>query len=156
MLPIIQNTGRIAQVLTQGYVEGKPFKFVVMFKELYQDQEIVDSWVCQLWPRSEEAYNMMHNRIYVGNLITITGTPRTGNYQDQSGNWKASPHIAVKSFDILDQRNPEYANKDMYTGGAARKKRTGASTTDGFAPIPKLSPTPTPSVYSDEDDDLPF
>lgn len=124
MLPQTAVTGRIGKVIGNKKGVNSPFVITLVLKDSYTNKdgerkEITESWIIRFFPRSQQALDMMNNVFYVGNLIQVKGTCRTGAHQDEKGNWVQSPYIEASAFETLDQRNPKFNNREFQASTAA-------------------------------------
>lgn len=162
---ITRGTGRIGKVVTMDWKIGHPFLFTVITSEYYTNKstglkgEHTLTTLCKLWPKDQEAYENLSNRLYVGNLIEIEGKYDNGMYQDRQGNIHYSPFLSVNRFQIHTQLNPvlkaRYAEETDTT-----KKSTGSATKKTQArerDAHSMGEMNTPIWAGfDADDDLPF
>lgn len=153
MLPQTTVTGRIGKVVGSKKGVGSPFIITLILKEGYtgkdgERKEMTESWIVRFFPRSQEALNMMDNVFYVGNLIQIKGTCRTGAHQDDKGNWIQAPYIDANAFETLDQRNPKFNNREFQASTAA-----GGTTNNRGTSNVVNSPN---VILGDDNYDLPF
>ncbi len=124
MLPQTSITGRIGKVIGSKKGVNSPFVITLILKDSYTNKEgdrkeITESWILRFFPRSQQALDMMNNVFYVGNLIQVRGTCRTGAHQDEQGNWIQSPYIEANAFETLEQRNPKFNNREFQASTAA-------------------------------------
>lgn len=183
MFPRVNVTGNVARHLQQGFQQGHPITLVLLLQEYYVDsrtghgRNVTEQYLVKLWPQTEVLYNQLVNRFHVGALIEVSGTMRTGVYQNAQGTWMYNPTIdiaqgkisvlrksaAVKEAELeagvhipynmdVDYGLPtaeDYVYEKPQPGPVVRRPSTTKKTTGTRKPA-------EPQVDSDLDTDLPF